>query len=134
MYITFAHGRTFFEKVLFFSADQGYTYVYTYLDYFSNFTPILTKVSIPFFQWKVRFFLFERCILGIKTAKISTRTHEDFRSWSRMKVLLAISWCSNEITNLTNMLTRVRNCEILKPIARILPKLHPNEVLPEVVF
>ena len=28
------------------------------------------------------------------------RTHEDFRSWSRMKVLLAISWCSNEITNL----------------------------------
>ena len=29
-----------------------------------------------------------------------TRSHEDFRSWSRMKVLLAISWCSNEITNL----------------------------------
>ena len=32
------------------------------------------------------------------------------------------------------MLTTVRNCEILKPIARILPKLHPNEVLAEVVF
>ena len=25
-----------------------------------------------------------------------TRLHEDFRSWSRMKVLLAISWSSNE--------------------------------------
>ena len=41
------------------------------------------------------------------------------------------------IANLTlvfNMLTRIRNGEILKPIARILPKLHPNEVLAEVVL
>ena len=29
-----------------------------------------------------------------------SQSHEDFRSWSRMKVLLAISWSSNEITNL----------------------------------
>ena len=29
---------------------------------------------------------------------------------------------------------QVRNCEILKKIALILPKLHPNEVLAEVVF
>ena len=28
-----------------------------------------------------------------------TRSHEDFRSWSGMKVL--ISWCSNKIINLT---------------------------------
>ena len=26
------------------------------------------------------------------------------------------------------MLTTITNCEILKPIARILPKLHPNEI------
>ena len=32
------------------------------------------------------------------------------------------------------MLTIIRNCQILKPIARILPKLHPNEVLAEVVL
>ena len=29
------------------------------------------------------------------------------------------------------MLTRIRNCEILKPIAWVLPKLHPNELLAE---
>ena len=53
-----------------------------------------------------------------------------------MKVLLAISWCSNEITNLIFLSFKYvdKNCEILKPIARILPKLHPNEVLAEVVF
>ena len=33
-----------------------------------------------------------------------------------------------------NILTRIRHSEILKPIARILPKLHPNEVFAEVVF
>ena len=32
------------------------------------------------------------------------------------------------------MLTRIRNCQILKPIEGILPKLHPNEVFAEVVF
>ena len=31
-------------------------------------------------------------------------------------------------------MTRIRNCEILKWIARILPKLQPNELLVEVVF
>ena len=45
---------------------------------------------------------------------------------------------NNQIFNLIflvlNMLTRVGNCEILKPIALKLPKLHPNEVLAEVVF
>ena len=29
--------------------DRQRIHVYTYLDYFSNLTPILTKVSIPFF-------------------------------------------------------------------------------------
>ena len=32
------------------------------------------------------------------------------------------------------MLTRLRNCEILKPIARILPKLQPNEFQPKLYF
>ena len=37
-------GQTFFEKVFFCLPDQEY------LDYFSNFTPILTKVGIPLFH------------------------------------------------------------------------------------
>ena len=49
-------GRTdrhFSKSFLFSSWSRIYIHVYTYLDYFSNFTPILTKVSIPFFfQWK----------------------------------------------------------------------------------
>ena len=32
------------------------------------------------------------------------------------------------------MLARIRNCQILKPIARRLPKLEPNEVFDELVF
>ena len=55
--------------------------------------------------------------------------HEDFRCWSRMKVLLGV-----KIKLVLNILTRIRNCEVLKPIERILPKLQPNEVLAEVVF
>ena len=57
VYITFAHGRTdgrtdiFRKSFLFFSWSTIYIHVYTYLDYFSNFTPILTKVIIPFFLW-----------------------------------------------------------------------------------
>ena len=47
-------GQTFFEKVFFFSSwSRIYIHVYTYLDYFSNFTPILTKVSIPFFPMEM---------------------------------------------------------------------------------
>ena len=47
-------GRTdIFWKSFIFSSWSGiYIHVYTYLDYFSNFTPILTKVSIPFSLWK----------------------------------------------------------------------------------
>ena len=46
-------GRTdIFRKSFLFLPDQEYIYMYTYLDYFSNFTTILTKVSIPFFLWK----------------------------------------------------------------------------------
>ena len=58
VYITFAHGRTdgrtdIFRKSFLFSCWSWiYIHVYTYLDYFLNFTPILTKVSIPFFLWK----------------------------------------------------------------------------------
>ena len=44
-------GQTFFEKVLVFPPDQES--IYMYLDYFSNFTPILTKVSIPFFPMEM---------------------------------------------------------------------------------
>ena len=53
-------GQTFVEKVLLFPPDQEYIHihVYTCLDYFSNFTPILTEVSIPFFHME----------LGMKTA------------------------------------------------------------------
>ena len=45
-------GRTdrhFLKNFLFSSCSRIYIHVYTYLDYFSNFTPILTKISIPFF-------------------------------------------------------------------------------------
>ena len=44
-------GRTdIFRKSFLFSY---WTRIYIHLDYFSNFTPILTKVSIPFFShWK----------------------------------------------------------------------------------
>ena len=54
VYITFAHGRTdiFWKSFIFFSWLRIYIHVYTYLGYFSNFTPILIKVSIPFFLWK----------------------------------------------------------------------------------
>ena len=47
-------GRTdiFWKSFIFFCWSRIYIHVYTYLDYFSNFTPILTKVSIPFFLWK----------------------------------------------------------------------------------
>ena len=47
-------GRTdiFRKSFLFSSWSRIYILVYTYLDYFSNFIPILTKVSIPFFLWK----------------------------------------------------------------------------------
>ena len=49
--------RDIFRKsFLFFSWSRIYIHVYTYLDYFSNFTPyyiFLTKVRIPFFPyWK----------------------------------------------------------------------------------
>ena len=45
-------GRTdiFWKSFIFSSWSRIYIHVYTYLDYFSNFTPILTKVSIPFFH------------------------------------------------------------------------------------
>ena len=44
-------GRTdiFQKSFLFSSWSRIFIHVYNYLDYFSNFTPILTKVSIPFF-------------------------------------------------------------------------------------
>ena len=42
----------FWKSLISSSWSRIYIHVYTYLDYFSNFTPILTKVSIPFFQWK----------------------------------------------------------------------------------
>ena len=45
-------GRTdrhFLKKFYFFLLIKN---IYTYIDYFSNFTPILTKVSIPFSIWK----------------------------------------------------------------------------------
>ena len=50
VYITFTNGRTdiFRKSFIFSSWSRIYIQVYTYLDYFSNFTPILTKVSIPF--------------------------------------------------------------------------------------
>ena len=57
VYITFAHGRTtdiFRKSFLFSSWARIYTHVYTYLDYFSNFTPFLTKVRIPFFPYWIR--------------------------------------------------------------------------------
>ena len=55
------------------------------------------------------------------------RSHKDFRSWSRKKVRLAISWCGNYIMNLVlKMFTRSRNCQIAK--------LEPNEVFAVVVF
>ena len=41
-------GRT--DSFLFSYWSRIYIHVYTYLDYFSNITPILTKVSIPFFS------------------------------------------------------------------------------------
>ena len=46
-------GRTdrhFSKKISFFFLIKN---VYTYLDYFSNFTPILTKVSKPFFPMEM---------------------------------------------------------------------------------
>ena len=50
---SFFSTRHFLRKYNFFSWSRIYIPVYTYLDYFSNFTPILTKVSKPFFsQWK----------------------------------------------------------------------------------
>ena len=55
VYITFVHGWTdgrtdiFWKSFIFSSLSRIYIHVYTYLDYFSNFTAILTKVSIPFF-------------------------------------------------------------------------------------
>ena len=52
----------------------------------------------PFDEINSNFFNFKGTENNTKTDW--TRTHEDFRSWSRMKVLLAISWCSNEVTNL----------------------------------
>ena len=55
VYITLAHGRTygrtdrhFLKKFYFFLLIKN-----TYLDYFSNFTHILTKVSIPFFHMEI---------------------------------------------------------------------------------
>ena len=47
-------GRTYIFRKSFLSShcSRIYIHVYTYLDYFTNFTPILTKVSIPFFLWK----------------------------------------------------------------------------------
>ena len=47
-------GRTdIFRKSFLFSCwSRIYIHVYTYLDYFSNFNPLLTKVSIPFLLWK----------------------------------------------------------------------------------
>ena len=39
----------------------------------------------------------ERCILGIETAKISTRTHEDLRSQSRMKFLTTLLYLGNRL-------------------------------------
>ena len=47
-------GRTdIFRKSFLFSCwSRIYIHVYTYLDYFPNFTPILTRVSIPFLLWK----------------------------------------------------------------------------------
>ena len=46
-------GQTFFEKVFFFLSDQEYIYMSIPISIiFWNFTPILPKVSIPFFLWK----------------------------------------------------------------------------------
>ena len=53
VYITFDERTDIFLKSFLFSCwSRICIHVYTYLDYFSNFTPILTKVSIPFFLWK----------------------------------------------------------------------------------
>ena len=54
VYITFAHGRTdgrtdiFRKSFLFFSWSRIYIHVYTYLDYFSNFTPLWPKLVYLF--------------------------------------------------------------------------------------
>ena len=47
VYTNFADGQTF-EKVIFSYCSRIYVHVYTYLDYLSNFTSILTKVRIPY--------------------------------------------------------------------------------------
>ena len=95
-------GQTSFEKVLFFSADQEYMrnsrvrnrHVYIFLIRTKKIK-LLQKMSVrpsvrpcakvmyTKTQGRVEiiecgFFLFERFIVGIETAKISTRTLEDF--------------------------------------------------------
>ena len=47
--IIFTRSDIFWKSFIFSSWSRIYIHVYTYLDNFSNFTPILTKVSIPFF-------------------------------------------------------------------------------------
>ena len=84
-------------------------------------------------------FLFESCILGIETANISTRTHEDLRSQSRMKFLTTLLYLGNRLIKsiqtffISKVWTRKKHKTLLKPIAQRLPKLEPNEVLAEQV-
>ena len=58
VYITFAHWRTdIFQKVFFFLLYQEYIciLVYTYLDYFSNFTSLWPKLVCLFFFFGNRY-------------------------------------------------------------------------------
>ena len=61
VYTNFSDGRTdgrtdiFRKSFLFSYSSKIYVHVYTYLDYFSNFTLILIKVSIPFFPYGNRY-------------------------------------------------------------------------------
>ena len=60
----------------------------------------------------MRFSLFERCIPGIDPAKISRKSHEYLRSWSRMKFLTTLLYL------MIRLIKSIRTLFILKILTR----------------